>query len=132
MGSKLVGLRTKDDLKDKITADIFEKVSGDTFQCGLSDPSNLSDLEEQMKLLKQKWSGAHEKGAEFYEWFIKNRANKEFVENVIRPVPERAGLGCPPERFTTNRSERTNCVIQDFVKRKTGGIKLTNMFLHKH
>ena len=118
--SKLVGLSIKDDLKDEITVDIFGKVSGDIFQCGLSDASNLSDFEEQMKLLKQKWSGAHEKGAEFYDWFLKNKA-KEFVESVIRPVRERARLGCPPERFTTNRSERTNGVIQDFVKQKTGG-----------
>ena len=122
MESKLVGLSIKDDLKDEITADIFGKVSGDIFQCGLSDASNLSDFEEQMKLLKQKWSGAHEKGAEFYDWFLKNKA-KEFVESVIRPVRERAGSGCPPETFTTdpNRSEHTNGVIQDFVKRKTGG-----------
>ena len=92
----------------------------DIFQFGLSDASNLSDFVQQMTLLKQKWSGAHEKGAEFCEWFLKNKA-KEFVESVVRPARERAGLGCPPERFTTNKSERTNGVIQDFVKRKTGG-----------
>ena len=29
-----------------------------------------------------------------------------------------AGLGCPPEKFTTNLSERTNGIIQDYVKRE--------------
>ena len=37
---------------------------------------------------------------------------------------QRAGLGCPPERFTTNRSERTNGVIQDFIKRECGKDKV--------
>ncbi len=118
--SKLVDLGIKEELKDEITADIFGKLSGDIFESGLSDASNVSDFEQQMKLLKQKWCDAHDKGAEFYEWFLKNKA-KEFVESVIHPVRERAGLGCPPERFTTNRSERTNGVIQDFVKQKAGG-----------
>ena len=131
MGSKLVGLRTKDDLKDKITADIFEKVSGDTFQCGLSDPSNLSDLEEQMKLLKQKWSGAHEKGAEFYEWFIKNKA-KGICRECFSSRSRKGRIRMSPRKIYHKQIRTDNCVIQDFVKRKTGGIKLTNMFLHKH
>ncbi len=115
--SKLVDLGITEELKDEITADIFGKLSGDIFESSLSDASNVSDFEQQMKLLKQKWCDAHNKGA---EWFLKNKA-KEFVESVIRPLRERAGLGCPPERFTTNTSERTNGVIQDFVKQNAGG-----------
>ena len=118
--TKLVDLGIKEELKDKITADIFGKISGDIFESGLSDASNVGDFEQQLKLLKQKWRDAQDKGAEFYKWFLKNKA-KEFVESVICPVRERARLGCPPERFTTNRSEHTNRVIQDFVKQKAGG-----------
>jgi hypothetical protein len=60
----------------------------------------------------QKWK-------KFHKWFQKNKSEK-FVNHVIAPVHQRAGLGCPPEKFTTNRSERTNGVIQDYVKRKHG------------
>ena len=42
---------------------------------------------------------------------------------VISPVRQRAGLGCPPEKFTTNRSEATNNVLQDFVSRESHGKK---------
>ena len=119
--SKRISLGIKEDLKDEITADIYGKVNGDIFQSGLSDASsNLSDFEEKIKLLKQEWSDAHEKETEFCEWFVKNKAN-EFVASVIRPVRERAGLECFSERFTTNSSERSNVVIQDIVKQKTGG-----------
>ena len=82
---------------------------------------------KQMKLLKQKWSDAHEKGVNFTNGFLKTKQMNNFVKSVIRPVCERAGLGCPLERFTTNRSERTD-VIQDFVKQKTGG-KVDEYFL---
>jgi hypothetical protein len=62
----------------------------------------------------------HNGGEEFHDWFMLNKA-PEFVKSVIRPVRQLAGLGCPPEKFNTNRSERTNGVIQDYVKRECGG-----------
>jgi hypothetical protein len=58
-------------------------------------------------------------GLKFFQWFVKNKGRK-MVNNVIAPVRQRAGLGCPPSTFTTNRSERTNGVIQDFIKRRYG------------
>ena len=42
---------------------------------------------------------------------------------VISPVHQRAGLECPPEKFTTKRSEATNNVLQDFVSRESHGKK---------
>ena len=39
----------------------------------------------------------------------------KFIRSVISPVRQRAGLGFPPDKFTTNRSERTNSVLQDCV-----------------
>ena len=43
---------------------------------------------------------------------------------MIRPVRQRAGLGSPPDRFTTNRSEQTNRSIQEFVKSESKGKKV--------
>jgi len=45
------------------------------------------------------------------------------VNSVISPVRQRAGLGCPPEKFTANRSEATNNVLQDFLSRESHGKK---------
>ena len=45
------------------------------------------------------------------------------IRSVISPVRQRAGLGFPPEKFTTNRSERTNGVLQDCVKLECGAAK---------
>ncbi|CAB4007303.1 Hypothetical predicted protein, partial [Paramuricea clavata] len=59
------------------------------------------------------------------EWFdilrmVCKKQGKKFLHHLIAPVRQRAGLGCPPSKFTTNRSERTNGVIQDHSKRQFG------------
>jgi hypothetical protein len=77
--------------------------------------------------LEQKWSSIHKDGAAFHKWFEAQKS-KEFVMSVINPVRQRAGLGCPPERFTTNRSEQTNRQIQEFVKKDSNGKKSVDEF----
>ena len=48
----------------------------------------------------------------------------DFVNCVISPVRQRNGLRFLPEKFTTNRSEATNNVLQDrFVSRESHGKK---------
>ena len=65
----------------------------------------------------------HNRCEEFYDWFNDNKTDA-FVNCVISPVRKLAGLGCPPEKFTTNRSERTNGIIQDYVEREGSGSKV--------
>ena len=77
------------------------------------------EFDSFMRSLKGKWQNALVSGNGFYRWFLQNKA-EEFIKCVIRLVRERAGLGSPPERFTTNRSERTNGVIQEFVSQECG------------
>ena len=69
----------------------------------------------------------HTNGADFFAWFqsIKRR---DFINSVISPVRQRAGLGFPPERFTTNRSEQTNRSIQEFIKSEYKGNKKVDEF----
>ena len=38
---------------------------------------------------------------------------------MLRPVREEAGLGCPPQPFTTNPSEAVNAVIKSQVNYKS-------------
>ena len=65
----------------------------------------------------------HNRCEEFNDWFNDNKTDA-FVNSVISPVRKLAGLGCPPEKFTTNRSERTYGIIQDYVKRECSGSKV--------
>ena len=65
----------------------------------------------------------HNRCEEFYDWFNDNKTDA-FVNSIISPVHTLAALGCPPEKFTTNRSERTNGIIQDYVKREFSGSKV--------
>ena len=57
--------------------------------------------------------------------------HEEFIRSVISPVRQRAGLGCPPDKFTTNRSERTNGVLQSCVKHECGTAKIDEYTLVK-
>lgn len=81
--------------------------------------TELSNFKSQMLDLQAKWTDNHPNGSMFYEWFARCKSVK-FTKSVIAPVCQRAGLGCPPSKFTTNRSERINGVIQDFLKHKCG------------
>ena len=86
----------------------------------------LSQIYLADKLAKGKWSKCHANGLKFFQWLVKNK-EKKMLNHVIAPVRQRGGLGCPPSKFTTNRSERTNGVIQDFIKRHYG-LRRVNVF----
>ena len=108
---------------NNIISDVFGRQIGDVFESGLTDASSQEDFANLLELLKERWFNAHGNGTAFHDWFVEHKA-WEFVECVISPVPQRAGLGCLPERFTTNRSERTNGVIQHFLKKECDGKKV--------
>ena len=116
---KLLELGVTGMLKQDFLADVFGRRNGDVFESGLPDARSKEEFDSFMRSLKGKWQNAHVSGNGFYRWFLQNKA-EEFIKCVIRPVRERAGLGSPPERFTTNRSERTNGVIQEFVSQECG------------
>ena len=120
--SKLQELNMRGEIKRKVIADIF----GESFEAvrvsGLIDAQNERQFHKVLADLKEKWSKLHESGEQFHGWFCKTKA-REFLTSAIQCVRQRAGLGCPPERFTTNRSEQTNRIIQEFVNKKYGGKK---------
>ena len=120
---KLVELGIMGQVKHDIISDVFGRQIGDVFESGLTDASSQEDFDNLLEVLKERWSNAHDNGTAFHDWFVEHKA-REFVECVISSVRQRAGLGCPPERFITNRSERTNGVIQQFVKEECDGKKV--------
>ena len=110
-------------IKEEIVADIFGRQVGDVYERGLSDAESQEGFSKQMEVVKGKWSKCHANGLKFFQWFVKNKEKKMLnhdSRHVIAPVRQRAGLGCPASKLTTNRSERTNGVIQDFIKRRYG------------
>jgi hypothetical protein len=121
--TKLSSMNITGETKKSFISDIFGRNVEGAFESGLSDAKDPEEFTVMLDSVLEKWSVLHPKGEQFHSWFKKNKA-KEFAESVISSVRQRAGLGCPPEKFTTNRSERTNGIIQDFIKRDCGKDKV--------
>ena len=120
---KLQELQLPKTSQNEIVADIFGRKRGDIFESGLTDARSDEAFDAMLGNLEERWSSIHAKGKAFFTWF-QTRKRKEFLNSVIRPVRQRAGLGSPPDRFTTNRSEQTNRSIQEFVKSESKGKKV--------
>ena len=54
----------------------------------------------------------------FYDWFVQHKLDM-IKSTMLRPVREEAGLGCPPQPFTTNPSEAVNAVNKNQVNYKS-------------
>ena len=124
--NRLVEMGITGKIKDDIVADIFGRQVGEVHESGLSDAESQESFRKQMEMVKENWSKCHLYGPKFFQWFVKNK-EKKMLNHVIVPVRQRAGLGCPPSKFTTNRSERTNGVIQDFIRQRYG-LRHVNVF----
>ena len=93
------------EVKANIVADIFGKSTGTVKETDFTNAQDENKFLNMLENLKEKWSTLHKNGAEFHMWF-KSQKSEEFVMSVIRQVRQRTGLGCPPERFTTNDPSR--------------------------
>ena len=113
--------------KADIVADVFGQQIGTIYESGLIDANDEKSFDAMLESLKERWSNFDEKGGQFYEWFCKQKRSS-FLQSAIAPVRQRAGLGFPPEKFTTNRSEQTNRSIQEFVKKECNVMKKVDEF----
>jgi len=77
---------------------------------GLIDAKGCSEFIDKLELLKPKWKMICK---EFPQWFIVHEVDL-FCSSMIASVRCLAGLGNPPEYYTTNCNESLN----DFLKRK--------------
>ena len=50
----------------------------------------------------------------FHKWFVEVQANS-FHTCMIAPVHEKAKLGSPPPRYTTNSNESANSTVKRWV-----------------
>ena len=81
---------------------------------GLIDCCTNTEFDEKLESLKLRWeqreANSRECNRGFYDWFLTNKAEL-MKSSAIRPIREQAGLGTPPELFSTNASESINNVI---------------------
>ena len=102
------------------TDDIFGHQKGNTVSEGLVDSADESDFESKLEVVKVCWMEIEKCcGAKpgFYSWFIQNKANM-MKNTMLKSVQIEAGLGSPPQSFTTNASETSNSVIKAHVSYK--------------
>ena len=120
--TKLLSMDIKGESKQSVMDDIFGRKIGSVFESRLSDAGSAENFFGLFESLEEKWSSLHSNGSlPLLVWLEKH---EEFIRSVISPIRQRAGLGFPPDKFTTNRSERTNSVLQDCVNAELS--ELTN------
>ena len=109
--TKLKNLNFPVDMRGVILDDIFGKQVSGTYYMGLIDSVNEVQFHSKLEILQRKWSAMHEKGSVFYDWFAKYESNV-VLTTMLKPVREKAGLGNPPDIFTTNASEAVNALLK--------------------
>lgn len=85
---------------------------------GLVDSSSDDDLMSRISSLTEKWEAI---APGFHDWFVKSKADV-FISSMIFPVREKAQLGSPPDKYTTNANESKNFVIKDWLNFKKNSI----------
>ena len=102
--------------------DIFGKQQADVFVEGLVDSVSEEEFDRKVATLGAKWNEIESSSSQvspgFHSWFVRYKADS-IKSTMLKPVREQAGLGCPPEQFTTNQSEAINSVIKNQVGYKS-------------
>ena len=104
--------------RNQILDNIFGKQRGDTMYEGLVDSQNSSLFDMKLDTIKEKWRNYDPlKSDRFHDWFVRYESHI-MKETMLKPVRQEAGLGNPPEQFSTNASESVNAVLKAKVDYK--------------
>ena len=115
--AKLKDLRASTETRGSIL-DIFGKQRGDTYFEGLVDAVDVASFDLKLQALRQRWHRLTPAiGHQSHVWFVKYEAAL-LKDTMIRPVREAAGLGSPPDQFSTNASEAFNKILKIKVDHK--------------
>lgn len=86
---------------------------GPVFCEGLVDCSSHDEFQQKLMMLKEHWEVFEDRdGDGSYEWFNEHKA-PVVKETMLKQIREDAGLGCPPQSFTTNASETANFILKN-------------------
>lgn len=110
--AKLKDLGVGAESRGSILDDIFGKQRGVTYFEGLVDATDDATFDSKLQVLRCRWLKVVPEIANvFHAWFVKYEA-AILRDTMIRPVREAAGLGSPPDQFSTNASEAINKVLK--------------------
>ena len=89
---------------------------------GLVDSTSPEDFNARLENCRDTWNTreapyAPASGPRFYSYFVRYKA-QEVCYSMRKVVREAAGLGSPPEIFTTNASESVNALMKRTVNYK--------------
>ena len=119
--AKMHELRISEGAKKMILDDIFGHSTGGHYSEGLVDAVSESMFNSLLEVMSSKWNmlDISEDGPmhTFTRWFKRYKCDT-VVASLLRPIREQAGLGCPPEQFTTNASESVNALLKNKVDYK--------------
>ena len=109
-------------VSDEFVADIFGRHSGMKYEEGLVDSTSVGDFNNRLEACKDVWNSRETPyaplgGPQFYNYFVRYKAN-EVCHNMRKDLREEAGLGSPPQPFTTNASESLNAMMKRKVDYK--------------
>ena len=105
----------------KILDNIFGHQTGAIRMEGLVDCGSSSEFYDKLEACKPMWELLEKENPNcqggFYDWFVKCKS-KVVEDSMLRSVRQEAGLGDPPEEFTTNACESINAVVKSKVEYK--------------
>ena len=96
---------------------------------GLVDAHDEDELDAMTASFQDVWNHREEifhLPPSFHSWFVKNCRNT-VAKNMLRPVRENIGLGCPPEPYFTNAVESKNNVLKQQFQYKASELPV---FVH--
>ena len=100
-----------------IIDDIFGCQKGSDFLEGLVDSNSHDEFQQKLLVLKEHWKKLDDNDC-FYDWFCQYKVSI-VQETMLKFVREEAGLGCPPQPFTTNASQTTNFIFKNKLDYKS-------------
>ena len=97
-------------------SDIFGKHVCSRYEEGLVDSVSSTDFKSRLQNCKDVWNNREVKylrpgQTTFFDYFVQ-QYSKVFENTMLKSTHTAAGLGHPPEMFTTNSSESLNATIK--------------------
>lgn len=118
---KLVKLLFGKDGRQNVLGTIFGRRNGNSRTKALVDANSVEEFDEMLEALETEWHALetteHSGEPQFSSWFKRHIA-MVMKDNMITPVREKAGLGCPPEFYTQNTPECCNSMVKKNAGKK--------------
>ena len=115
LSSKLKDLGIPTTVAEMFLSDIFGRSEDQIHTEGIVDANSSQNFQQRLEALQDVWDSREQecnpgKEPSVFNWFVANKC-EEMVDNMLRPIREAAGLGCPSSPYYTNDSESINSVI---------------------